>query len=203
MSPPQSVALRRHCGAEVLPHLDAVAQLRIAVFAGWPYLYAGNVEYERRYLGRYAASPRCLFVLAVAGGEVVGATTALPLDEEDAAIREPLERAGLDPRRVAYFGESVLLPEWHGQGIGHRFFDEREAWARGQGGFTHAVFCAVERDADDTRRPPGARSLEAFWSGRGYVRQDGVSCRLDWPEEPGGADLPHSLTFWLRPLEPA
>ncbi|MCE4506958.1 GNAT family N-acetyltransferase, partial [Xanthomonas hortorum pv. vitians] len=44
-------------GTDVLPHLDAVAQLRIAVFRAWPYLYEGDADYERGYLAAYAASP--------------------------------------------------------------------------------------------------------------------------------------------------
>jgi len=48
----------------VTPHLDAVAELRIAVFRDWPYLYAGDREYEKNYLATYAQSPESLFVLA-------------------------------------------------------------------------------------------------------------------------------------------
>lgn len=51
-------------GSQVLPQLDAVAALRMAVFAQWPYLYAGDAGYERDYLAAYAVSPGSVFVLA-------------------------------------------------------------------------------------------------------------------------------------------
>src|SRR5690606_10812750 len=68
-----------HRGAEAEPFLDAVAALRIEVFADWPYLYQGDVDYERGYLARYARCPRALFVLAKDGETIVGASTGLPL----------------------------------------------------------------------------------------------------------------------------
>ncbi|MEE7547714.1 GNAT family N-acetyltransferase, partial [Xanthomonas sp. Kuri4-1] len=60
-------------GSDVLPHLDAVAQLRCRVFGAWPYLYRGDPAYERGYLAAYAASPDSVFVLARDGAAVVGA----------------------------------------------------------------------------------------------------------------------------------
>lgn len=186
-------------GGDIGPWLDAVARLRIAVFRAWPYLYDGDMDYERDYLSAYARSARSVFVLAFDGDAVVGASTGVPLEDEDAAFRAPLEARGLDPARVFYCGESVLLPAYRGQGIGHAFFDHRHAHARALGGFEFTAFCAVDRDADDPRRPPGHRDNAAFWRKRGYVRQDGMAAALPW-KEIGRGEVPHRLTFWLRPL---
>ena len=41
-------------GPEITPWLDDVARLRLAVFRDWPYLYEGDADYERDYLGAYA-----------------------------------------------------------------------------------------------------------------------------------------------------
>ncbi|HET7923586.1 MAG TPA: GNAT family N-acetyltransferase, partial [Rhodanobacteraceae bacterium] len=40
------IDVKTFTGSHVAPHLDAVAALRIAVFRDWPYLYAGDREYE-------------------------------------------------------------------------------------------------------------------------------------------------------------
>lgn len=192
--------VRRYAGAAVREHLDTVAALRIAVFRDWPYLYDGDRAYEREYLDAYAASPDSVFVLAFAGDEIVGASTGLPLVDDSAEFRAPFEQRGLDVGRVFYFGESVLLPAWRGRGLGHAFFDHREAHARALGRFDTTVFCAVDRDPDDPRRPPTHRGNEAFWTGRGYVRQPGMTMRLRW-NEIGRGEIEHALTFWLRPLD--
>lgn len=194
--------IRTLTGEDARRHLDDVAALRIAVFRDWPYLYAGDLDYERDYLASYAASPRCVFVLAFAGDEVVGASTGLPLLDDAPAFRAPFEADGPDPARVFYFGESVLLPAWRGRGVGRAFFDAREAHARGLGGFGWTAFAAVDREAGDARRPQGHRGRESLWRARGYVRQPGLSMQLDW-DEIGVGPCTHTLTFWTRPLEAA
>lgn len=195
------VTLRRYSGPDVHRHLDAVAALRIAVFRDWPYLYDGDIAYEREYLDAYAQSADSVFVLAFDGETVVGASTGLPLADDSAEFRAPFDARGVDAGRVFYFGESVLLPAWRGRGIGHAFFDHREAHARALGRFDLTAFCAVDREDDDPRRPPGHRGNEAFWHGRGYVRQPGMTMRLHW-NEIGRGEIEHALTFWTRALEP-
>jgi GNAT superfamily N-acetyltransferase len=191
------LVLHRMTGDRARRHLADVAALRIRVFADWPYLYAGDLDYEQDYLAAYAASPRAVFVLALDGERVVGASTGLPLVDEAAAFQAPFLDRGLDPAPVFYFGESVLLPAYRGLGVGHAFFDEREAHARRLGRFRFTAFCAVDRDPDDPRRPPGYRPNDAFWHGRGYARLPGLAVRLAW-EEIGRGEIEHALTFWSR-----
>lgn len=188
-------------GAEIAPYLDDVARLRIAVFAGWPYLYQGDAGYERHYLAAYARSAGSVFVLALDGDAVVGAATGLPLLDDAEAFSAPLAAQGLDAAKVFYFGESVLLAGWRGRGIGHAFFDARQAHARALGRFETTAFCAVDRDRSDPRRPAGHRDNDAFWRKRGYTRRDGLAATLAW-KEPGLGEVGHRLTFWTRPLEP-
>lgn len=188
-------------GAGVAAHLPAVAALRIAVFRDWPYLYDGDAAYEAGYLAAYAGSPESLFVLAFDDGRVVGASTGVPLAHEGEAFRQPFLERGIAPASVFYFGESVLLPGYRGLGIGHRFFDEREAHARSLGRFAWTAFAAVDRDELDPRRPDGFRGNEAFWAKRGYVRQPGMAMRLSWKEVDDADERPHRLTFWMRGLD--
>lgn len=188
-------------GAAVGTRLDDVARLRIEVFRDFPYLYDGDPGYEAGYLSTYTRSPDSLFVLALDGERVVGASTGLPLADEDSAFHAPFRERGIPVPDVFYCGESVLLREYRGRGLGHRFFDEREAHARAVGRFRWTAFAAVDREPDDPRRPPGYAGNDAFWSKRGYVRQPGMTMQLAWKElgEDAGSHKP--LTFWLRPLE--
>jgi len=114
------IDVKTFTGAEVAPHLDAVAGLRIAVFHDWPYLYAGDREYEKKYLATYAQSPESLFVLAFDGDRVIGASTAIPLTDETAGVDDD-ERLAFD--ETAY---AVVTIARHAGQIG----DERIARAR-------------------------------------------------------------------------
>ncbi len=196
---PARIQIRRVVGGGIRPYLEAVAALRIAVFRDWPYLYDGDAGYERDYLEAYAASADSVCVLAFDDEAVIGASTGLPLADDAAAFRAPFEARGHDVSRVFYFGESVLLPEYRRQGIGHAFFDHREMHARALGRFELAAFCAVDRDADDSRRPAGHRGNEAFWAKRGYVRRPELCMHLPWNEIARG-ETEHGLTFWTRAL---
>ena len=186
-------------GPGLLPHLKELARLRIAVFREYPYLYDGDAAYEASYLARYTRDGGAV-VLVRDGAMVVGAATCLPLAAESDPIRAPFEDHGLDCARFCYFGESVLLPAYRGRGIGHRFFDAREAHARSLPGIAHACFCAVVRADDDPRRPPGYRPLDGFWRRRGYVPYPSLVCHMAWREIGAAAETMHDLSFWLRPL---
>jgi len=194
------IVVKTFSGAQIGPYLDAVAALRIAVFRDWPYLYAGDREYERNYLATYAKSPESLFVLAFDGERVIGASTGIPLSDETSAFQQPFHDHRIALGEVFYFGESVLLREYRGHGLGHRFFDERENYARRLGRFALTAFCAVERDAGDPRRPAGHRDNDAFWIKRGYARQGDMFCAIDWQEIGAAQATPHRLRFWLRSL---
>lgn len=179
--------------------IDALARLRIAVFREWPYLYEGDAGYERSYLADFAAAPDAVLVLARDGDTIVGAATASPMTAQSAEIQAPFLRAGKDTSAMFYFGESVLLPGYRGQGIGHAFFDHREAGARAAGASV-ASFCAVQRPADHPLRPQGYRPLDTFWAKRGYARVEGLTTRFDWLDIGEVQETAHVMQFWARTL---
>lgn len=192
-----SVEIRPVSGIAVEPWLDELAGLRIRVFRDYPYLYDGDPDYERRYLDRYARSDRSLFVLALEYNRVVGVASALPLEDADEEFLVPFQQRGPSPEQVYYFGESVLLPEYRGQGIGHRFFDLRELYAS-DFGFSTTAFCSVVRATDDPRQPRGYTGLESFWRGRGYRPAAGLTTGFCWRDMGEQEETRKTMQFWLR-----
>ena len=179
--------------------INALAHLRIAVFREWPYLYDGDADYERGYLAEFAAAPGAVLVVARDGDAIVGAATASPLAAQKSEFLAPFVRGGWDIDRTFYFGESVLLPGYRGQGLGHAFFDHREAGARAAGA-TAAAFCAVQRPADHPLRPADYRPLDGFWAKRGYAKVEGLVTSFDWLDIGETAETPHPMQFWARML---
>ncbi|MCO6479370.1 MAG: GNAT family N-acetyltransferase [Phaeodactylibacter sp.] len=187
-------------GKAILPYLDALARLRIEVFREYPYLYDGDMEYERRYLRAFLEAPDSLLVLVQNGKEVVGASTALPLEHETENIKQPPAEAGYDVEKVFYFGESVLRKAYRGQGLGNRFFEERERHARKLGRFDTLAFCAVIRPEDHPRRPEDYLPLDAFWRRRGFSQTD-IYCYISWQGLDEEEESPKALQFWIKSLK--
>jgi GNAT superfamily N-acetyltransferase len=186
--------------ARIRACLPDLAALRITVFRDWPYLYEGTAEYEEAYLAPYAESASALVVGAWDGDRLVGAATATPMEDHAAAFAEPLAEAGIAPREVYYFGESVLLAAYRGQGIGHAFFDAREARARALGRRL-ACFCAVIRPDDHPLRPADYRPLDPFWRRRGYAPLPGAEARFAWRDVGDREESEKRMRVWLRDLE--
>lgn len=186
-------------GSALRAALGDLARLRIAVFAEWPYLYDGDEAYEQRYLATYEASPGAIVVAALDEGRIVGAATGTPMEDHATEFAAPLAKAGLAVEHCFYCAESVLLPAYRGQGLGHAFFDAREAHARSLGR-SHAVFCAVQRPADHPARPASYRPLDGFWRKRGYAPVEGAFARFRWKDHGDTTETEKPLQLWSRAL---
>lgn len=185
---------------EIAAALTDLAQLRIAVFAAWPYLYDGDAAYEANYLNHFAASPGAVVVVARdRAGRMVGAATAAPLSDHADAFAAPFAGAGLDPADYFYLAESVLLPEFRGQGAGRKFFELREAAARAQG-FGRAVFASVIRPGDHPARPEDYVPLDTFWRRLGYLPLDGLQAEFCWRDLGAADETAKRLQIWGREL---
>ena len=186
-------------GATLDAALDDVARLRIAVFRDWPYLYDGSVAYERDYLQTYRDSPGAVLVGAFEGARLVGAATGTPMEDHAAEFAAPFAAVPVPLTRIFYCAESVLLPDYRGQGIGHRFFDAREGHARDLGR-SHVAFCSVVRPADHPLKPAVHRSNDAFWQKRGYRQLAGITAEFSWRDIGDASESKKPLQFWMRDL---
>lgn len=191
--------IRPLVGVDLEAALDDVARLRIAVFAEWPYLYAGSFEYEQRYLQSYRDNPGAVLVGAFDAGRLVGAATGTPMEEHASDFAEPFKAAGLPLEDIFYCAESVLLPDYRGQGAGHHFFDHREAKARGLGR-KYSAFCGVIRPEDHPSRPESYRPLDGFWRKRGYEKLEGAIARFSWTDHGESEQTEKPLQFWIKEL---
>lgn len=182
-------------GENISPHIDDVASLRIRVFKEFPYLYDGDLEYEKRYLAALADSSNSVIVLVQDGEAVVGASTGMPLADAEELFQKPFSK----PERYFYFAESVLLCEYRGLGLGHKFFDLRESVA-GELGFERVCFCAVVRPAGHPAKPDDYRALEPFWRKRGFSPVPSSLIYYPWKEIGESQESEKPMQFWDKKL---
>lgn len=192
--------IERLSGDPLLAYLPELARLRMTVFRAFPYLYDGDMAYEERYLQTYIKARDSVIVLAWDGDKIVGASTAIPLREETPEVQAPFLAASYPIDEIFYFGESVLLPEYRGQGAGVAFFEHREAHAKDCGDYRYSCFCAVQRPPDHPARSADYVPLDRFWRNRGYTIQPQLQTRFTWKDvgEPGQSPKP--MTFWMKAL---
>lgn len=187
-------------GRNIESFFPQLAQLRITVFREYPYLYEGTVEYEMEYLKTYSGAPRAALFAVFDGDQLVGASTCIPLADETEEVQKPFIEADYDLNSVFYFGESILLPQYRGLGLGHRFFDAREAHARSFGEYSLTCFCAVVRPDDHPLRPAGYQPHDVFWTKRGYQKEPKLQSLFDWPDVGATASTVKPMVYWIRAL---
>jgi GNAT superfamily N-acetyltransferase len=188
-------------GDDLAAALDDLAQLRIRVFRAFPYLYDGTAEYEASYLAVFAAGKDGIIVAAREDetGKIVGCATGSALVAHHEAFAEPFKAQGYMLDEIFYCGESVLLPEYRGRGLGHAFFDQREARAR-ERGYRYVTFSSVIRPAEHPLRPAGYKPLDAFWRKRGYEKAEGIIASFDWKDIDQPEETAHPMQLWIREL---
>lgn len=191
------MTVRTVTGQDMLPLLPDIARLRIEVFREWPYIYDGDLANEERYLQTYVQAEGAAMIVAEAGQDIVGAATCLPMAAETPNVQSPFIAHGWDVSKIFYFGESVLLKEYRGRGIGVKFFAAREAQAAG---FETTTFCAVQRPATHPLRDPDYTPLDNFWTHRGYAKRPELSCQMTWRDRGDTERTEKTLVFWTRSL---
>jgi hypothetical protein len=181
-------------------YLEDLARLRMTVFRDFPYLYDGNLHFERKYLETYFQSKGARVVLCRDGNKVVGASAVIPLKDEDEALKNPFIQAGHNIDEIMYFGESVLLSDYRGRGAGKIFFQERIKHAQNTKGIKHAAFCAVQRPSDHPLRPKNHLPLDGLWQSFGFQPVPGLTCSMSWKQIDESNESPKTLQFWMRDI---
>lgn len=179
-------------------YIPDLARLRIEVFKAFPYLYDGSAAYEEAYLETYLRCEESVVILAIDRERVIGASTGLPLEAETLEFQKPFLENGYDPRRIFYCAESVLLPEYRGQGIYGHFFKGREGHARRLARFDLSAFCCVSRQDNHPLKPESYAPLDPIWNRFGYVRHQELETGYHWKDVDQAVETEKRMVFWLK-----
>jgi GNAT superfamily N-acetyltransferase len=215
------VSLHEVRGNAIGDYIDALAQLRIAVFREYPYLYDGDMTYERAYLAPMERSTDALVMLVRDETDIVGFVSATPLNETHQELREPFTRSAIDPARVFYLAEFVLLPFYRGRGLGKQLMaqslnfadtlnrENRSPQTGPHQRFDFIALCAVDRSGElssSRYRPPADyHSPDPLWRSAGFRRagEEGIpslTASFSWREVGHHEESLHPMIFWLKPL---
>lgn len=180
--------------------IPQIARLRIEVFAEYPFLYAGDYEYEKRYLQKFLTMKDAIVIAAFDQDEVIGISTGFPMVYEAQNLQDVLIQSGRNPQDYFCFGESVLRKTYRGLGIGKAFIEKREAHVKHLNKYKYICFYTVVKPSDDPRRPADYRPLAPFWQSRGYVEHPELHGTLAWQEIGESEETPKKMVFWIKKL---
>ena len=184
-------------GPEIAKVADSLYYLAITVFRDFPYLY--EPETEENHMERYTKMKNSFALMIYDGDKLAGATTASLLKEEVDMVRAPYEKAGFDPDKTFYFGESMLLPEYRGMGNYKKIMSERIN-AAVESGANKASFISVIRPDDHPLKPTEYMHLKPIWNRYGFFENPHVDMKWTWKDvDKPKADL-KSLSAWVKDL---
>ncbi len=177
-----------------------LATLRINVFREYPYLYEGNLEYEKNYLSQYLSTKNSVLVIAKDKERIIGAITGIPLNETFSDCRNFFIENKIPMEGRFYLGEITLLKEYRGQGIGARLYEVFEEFVRSNERYQEIVLCEVATSKDDPRRTSDYFCLDSFWAKRGYVKNPDWVTQFSWKELDSEKEFYHPMVFWTKKL---
>lgn len=181
-------------------YIDQIGQLRISVFSEFPYLYDGQLQYERDYLVMYAKSQEASLVIAEVNGEVIGATLGLPLKDSFEDCKKPFIKQEESIDDYYYLGEILLQKNYRGFGVGRALYEEFEKALAHHNGYKKLTFCHVIRPENHPECPKDYFSLEEFWRNRGYHIDPHLMGLFEWKEIGGTKPIRHPMSFWSKEI---
>ena len=78
-----------YTGAEIGAFIEPLGRYLIEIFREFPYLYDGDMDYERHYLSRYLQSDESFLLLGQDASGIACACTGIPLQHETDAFADP------------------------------------------------------------------------------------------------------------------
>lgn len=194
------IHVRSFTGSGIKPYLHSIAKLRMEVFKDYPYFENPDLNHELQYLKKLASNKESIAVLIFDNTTLVGLSLGSPLEIESPALHHPFKEHHLKVESYFHFGDSALLKGYRGRGIGHHFFDAREAHVAQYKKFKHICFCVP--NCSNSTPPKDFVPLNDFWRKRGYIHHPEMKCTLSWKKVGGTHPVEHPMSFWIKNLYP-
>ncbi len=194
------IHVRSFTGSGLKPYIHSVAKLRMEVFKDYPCFEEPDLERETQYMRKIASNKESIGVLIFDNTTLVGVALGCPLSVEETALKRPFKDAHKDIDTYFFFGDSALLKQYRGRGIGHHFFDAREAHVIHLKKYKHICFCAPDSQEFDPRKPKDFIPLFDFWRKRGYIHHPEMKCYPVWKATGEAHPTEKELSFWIKDL---
>lgn len=190
---------------DILNYADKIALMRIENFKEFPYLYQGNLEYEKKYLKTYLENPQAILIAGFCGKDIIAISTGLPVMNNSELlqnIKTLFEANNLNLSEYYYFAETIINFSYRGRGLYSKIISLREQAAIARG-YNNGCFVTVIRENKHPLKPANYKSPEPIFEHCGYQKSS-IIFTYSWPTlqmDGSVKEQKNPLVFWFKKLQ--
>ena len=188
-------------GAEIGAFIEPLGRYRIEIFREFPYLYDGDMEYERTYLSRYLKSEEGFLLLGQDVSGIACACTGIPLKHEMDEFKAPFIQHGVSVADKFYLGEIMIRKDVRSQGLGTRLMKLALNTIARTGKYQHVVLCTVIRPPHHPLKPAGYQFNDNLWRKVGFSKLTNHQVFFSWKDLGDAHETMKPMNYWIKPVD--
>lgn len=186
------------CGKEIEKYIEELGRFRIEIFKEYPYIYDGDMEYEKKYLGRYARCEESFLLVVDNEHGIDCACTGIPLKDELPEFQKPFLERDIPIDKIFYLGEVMVRKNLRGQGLGTRLMDRALTHVYNAGLYEEVVLATVIREPNHPLRPADYIDKDNLWRKFGFEKLDGITVSFDWKDIGEEQETTKEMVYWRK-----
>lgn len=178
----------------------SIIDLRIEVFAEYPFLYEGDRKFEEKYLQKFNTMKDSIIAIAFDGDKIIGAGTGHPFTYERENFKELFKKHDRDPKDYYFIGEVLLQKPYRAQGLGKQIYAQIEAYVRKLGCYPHISLFTILRPDNHPKKPENYFSLISYWEKLGFTKHPELIETATYQEVGEKEKSPKEMIFMIKSL---
>lgn len=195
--------IQLHYGDSLGELAPFIAEQRVTLFAGYPYLYQASVEDDLPYAKWFVKLSQSAGAIAYFNDLPVGLITGTSFKDFDEHFQGSIalfENAQLNPADYYYVSEVIIMPQHRKYGLSKQLFLILECHAKKLG---YRKICFVtESHKEHPLKPDAYKELDGLWKKLGYDTMN-LSIQFSWPTlqvDGSCMNQEHVLEYWQKDL---
>ena len=182
-------------GEKIKDVIDELGNFRITIFKEYPYLYDGNLDYERKYLSRYGNISDSILLLVRDKEGILGAATGIPLVNDEPEFTEPFKDKNLD--EIFYIGELMIRKDNRSKGIGTLLLKNMlDLIDKNQ--FKTVCLYTVDRGNNHPLKPDFYQSPDSLWRKFGFEKHSSHIVYFSWRDLGNVVETEKPMNVWIK-----
>lgn len=182
-------------GIDIEKYIDELGRFRIEIFREYPYLYEGDLDYERRYLSRYLRNDESILAVMNDDKGIIGACTAMPLRDEDQEFKRPFAKENVN--EIFYICEIMIRADSRGKGLGSELLSSCISLID-VSKYKKICLYTVDRDPNHPPRPEKYRSPDSLWRKLGFEKDKNLVVYYHWKDVGDEVETEKPMNVWVK-----